>query len=64
MDDNSSVADGASSIAYSQADRLRRSNSAASDVVSQFDYKSQEGNWRDDDDDNRSMVSSSGVTEY
>lgn len=60
-----SINDGASSIAYSQADRLRRSSISASDVVSQFDYKSQEGNWRDDEDeDNRSVISSSGVTEY
>lgn len=59
-DDASSVAGGtASSIAYSQADRLRRGSLSASDA----DYKSQEGNWRDDDDAS-SQFSASGVTEY
>ena len=59
-DDASSVAGGpASSIAYSQADRLRRGSLSTSDA----DYKSQEGNWRDDDDVS-SQFSASGVTEY
>lgn len=64
-DDASSVGgvesiDGGSSIAYSQADRLRRASLSLSDAVS-FDYKS-EISWRDDDD--RSEISSGGVTEY
>ncbi|KAK4697556.1 regulator of nonsense transcripts 1, partial [Phenoliferia sp. Uapishka_3] len=63
-DDASSVADGAgSSIAYSQADRLRRASISLSDDVSSFDYKSQDGR---DDDDTRSTFSTSqsGVTDF
>lgn len=55
---------GAGSVAYSQADRLRRASISMSDSnASGFDYKSQEGNWRDDDD-SKSSFSSSGVTDY
>lgn len=63
-DEGSSVAGGgAGSIAYSQADRLRRASLSLSDTVSAFDYKSQEGNWRDDEE--RSQYSTtSGVTDY
>lgn len=63
-DDASSVAGGpASSIAYSQADRLRRASISLSDDVSSFDYKSQDGR---DDDDARSSFSTnqSGVTDF
>lgn len=61
-DDASSVAGGASSIAFSQADRLRRNSLSLSDAVSSFDYKSQ----RDDDDDRSTTYTTSqaGMTEY
>lgn len=62
-DDASSVAGGgASSIAFSQADRLRRNSLSLSDAVSSFDYKSQ----RDDDDDRSTTYTTSqaGTTEY
>lgn len=64
-DDASSVAGGGvggSSVAYSQADRLRRASMSLSDAVS--DYKSQEGGWRDDDDRSTYTASQAGTTEY
>lgn len=67
-DDASSIAGGGgSSIAYSQADRIRRaslSTSSVADSMRSFDfYKSQHG---DDDDDGRSnyTASQAGTTDY
>ncbi|GAA6060133.1 hypothetical protein JCM10212_001430 [Sporobolomyces blumeae] len=58
-DDSSSVAGGgiaASSIGFSQADRLSLADAAS-------DYKSQAG-WRDDESDMRSAYAGSQITEY
>lgn len=61
-DDASSVAGGnGGSMAYSQADRLRRGSLSLSEAVS---YKSEEGNWRDDDERSTFSTSQSGVTDY
>lgn len=65
-DDASSIAGGGvggSSIAYSQADRIRRASLSLSDAPSSF---LQDGsNWRDDDDARSSYTTSqAGMTDY